>query len=393
MVIKNPRNKKGNGSGATDKDLADMNAALAYQRGPVYEAMVKVRENLSPEERPMMSGSGLSGILSPKESQKRVDARIKALQKQQGNAVASAKAAADMAWEREKRQWERQDRTWTLADRARQERLAEEERAREAAGLARKGAAYRGIADLYTTQGEEAYKTALQNIAAGYGGEESALAGTRERQLASLARAMGESRGQITSAEQQALSSLISPTAYQNVPLVNLAPQQQVLQAALAAEGVGASPEQAAEMDYARQLAQQFNELASRSAQQLNVGEQNYLAALRNALTGGALAARTGVEQRGQAVTGGIEEQYAVAARELARQRRAEQAAADAARQEAMLRAAQARAEAEGYSPSPAPKREEQQPAATETPEEVARRKALERLAEGILRGELQQFA
>jgi sRNA-binding protein len=125
----------------------------------------------------------------------------------------------------------------------------------------------------------------------------------------------------------------------------------------------------------------------------LNVGEQNYLAALRNALTGGALAARTGVEQRGQAVTGGIEEQYAVAARELARQRRAEQAAADAARQEAMLRAAQARAEAEGYSPSPAPKREEQQPAATETPEEVARRKALERLAEGILRGELQQFA
>lgn len=351
MVIKNPRKggnrNVGQTTPVTDEDIALYNAAMTLERKPVYKAMLKTRD---PET--MSSGSSLAGYLSPDEIKKRNDARIKALQKQQSSSVAAAKAAADMAWEREKRSWERQDRTWTVADRERQARLAEEERQREAAALARKGQAFRGIADLYKTQGEESYQEALKNIAAAYGGEEEAVTSARKRQLDALTRALAESRGQIGSAEQQALSSLISPTAYSNLPLVNLAPQQQVLQAALAAEGAGPSAEQTAEQNYAQQLAAQFNELARRSAEQLNVGEQNYLTALRNALTGGALAARTGLEQRGTAITGGIEEQYAAAVRELARQRAEAQAQADAERRAAMLRAAEAAAEAEGYSPS-----------------------------------------
>lgn len=340
----------------TDEDLAAYNAAMAAERGPAYSAMLRTRD---PEV--ISSGSGLAGYVSPSDfarrqadAKKAEEKRLKDLQKQQSSQLAAARAAADMAWERERRQWERQDRAWTLADRERQERLAEEERQREAAAMARRGTAFRNIADLYRTQGEESYQQALKNIAAAYGGEEEAVTSARQRQLDALTRALAESRGQIGSAEQQALSSLIAPTAYSNLPLVNLAPQQQVLQAALAAEGAGPSAEQIAEQNYAQQLAAQFNELARRSAEQLNVGEQNYLTALRNALTGGALAARTGLEQRGTAITGGIEEQYAAAVRELARQRAAEQAQADAERRAALLRAAEAAAEAEGYSPAPA---------------------------------------
>lgn len=385
MVILNPRN-------VSQQDIDAYNEAMTNMYKPVYKALQRTRD-----PNVMSSGSGLSGIVSPSEFAKRqsdinksAEERRKELEKQQKSQLsaqlAAARNAADMAWEREKRSWERQDRTWTVADRERQQRLAEEERQREAAAMARKGAAFRGIADLYTTQGQGAYESALKNIASAYGGEEEALAGTRERQLSSLMRALSESRGQIGSAEQQALSALISPTAYQNVPLVNLAPQQQVLQAALAAEGADVSPEQLGEQNYAQQLAAQFNELARRSSEQLNVGEQNYLTALRNALTGGALAARTGLEQRGTAITGGIEEQYASAARELARSRRAEEMAAEEARQAALLRAAQARAEAEGYSPAPVA------PSETEETPEAERRRILERLAEGILRGELSAF-
>lgn len=399
MAAKGRRQRRitqGDGMGPTPEETAMFNAAMQAERQGAAEGLLNWRSGQTTFEQ-MRSPSSLTGggiKLSPEQvvsrqaaAAKAEEKRLKDLEKQQASALANAGRAAQQAFEREKRQWERQDRAWTLADRATQQRLAEEERQRQAAAQARQGAAYRSIADLYKSQGEESYKEALKNIAAMYGGEETMLADTRKRQLDALTKALAESRGQIGSAEQQALSSLIAPTAYQNIPLVNLAPQQQVLQAALAAEGAGPSQQQVAEQNYAQQLAAQFNELARRSAEQLNVGEQNYLAALRNALTGGALAARTGVEQRGTAITGGIEEQYATAARELARQRAAEQAQADAERRAAMLRAAEAAAQAEAFSPAPAKKEE----TATETPEET-RRKALERLAEGILRGELQAF-
>lgn len=342
-------------------------------------------------------GGGLSGRIDPAEFAKRQQARLKDIEKAKeeekdlaSEKLAMARAAASLQADREAREWEKQKRKWDVSDRDLQLRLAEQQREREAAERARQGAAYRGIGDLYARQGEESYQSALQRISDLYGGEEGALSDARKRQLDALSKALGESRGQITSAEQQALQGLVAPTAYQNVPLVDLSPQQQVLQAALAAEGVGASPEQIAEQNYAQQLAAQFNELARRSSEQLNVGEQNYLAALRNALTGGALAARTGVEQRGTAITGGIEEQYGAAMRELARQRAAEQAAAEQARQEAALRAAAARAEAEGY--SPAPQSDEEKQTQTETEAEAARRKAMEQLAAAILRGEAVQM-
>lgn len=366
MAAKGRRQRRiteGDGMGPTPEETALFNAAMQAERQGAAEGLLNWRSGQTTFEQmrnlPSLTGGGAK--LSPEQvvsrqaaAAKAEEKRLKDLEKQQAAALANAGRAAQQAFEREKRQWERQDRAWTLADRATQQRLAEEERQRQAAAQARQGAAYRSIADLYRTQGQEAYQAALQNIGSIYGGEESAVNAARQRQLDALMRAMGESRGQIGAAEQQALSSLVAPTAYQNVPLVNLAPQQQVLQAALAAEGAGPSQQQVAEQNYAQQLAAQFNELARRSAEQLNVGEQNYLTALRNALTGGALAARTGVEQRGTAIRGGVEEQYATAVRELARQRAAEQAQADAERRAAMLRAAEAAAQAEAFSPAPA---------------------------------------
>lgn len=376
---------------ATEEEIAAFNKAMQAQYAPALSALVRTRD-----PNVISSGSALSGIISPSDYAKRQQQRLKDIEKAkkdekelQADRLAAARAAAGLQADREARQWEQTKRKWEISDRDLQLRLAEQQRQREEAARVRQGEAYRGIADLYRTQGEEGYRTALENIAAAYGGEEAALGATRERQLAALTKALGESRGQITSAEQQALQALVAPTAYQNVPLVDLSPQQQVLQAALAAEGVGASPEQVAEQNYAQQLAAQFNELARRSSEQLNVGEQNYLAALRNALTGGALAARTGLEQRGGAITGGIEEQYGAAMREVARQRAAEQAAAEQARQEALFKAAQAAAEAEAFSPAP---KEEQPPTDVEAEAEAARRKAAEQLLAAILRGEAVQM-
>jgi hypothetical protein len=92
------------------------------------------------------------------------------------------------------------------------------------------------------------------------------------------------------------LSSLVTPTAYSNVPLVDLSTTQPVnpLMGALGAEGAdtaGVTGQSA--MDAA--LAGQFAQLSRNTASQLNTGSQNYMNALRNAGVGAAAAGRQAV--------------------------------------------------------------------------------------------------
>lgn len=92
------------------------------------------------------------------------------------------------------------------------------------------------------------------------------------------------------------LNSLITPTAYQNMPLPNMQVQEQGLGESLGAYG--------ATGDLARQqrTADQGNldfasQLASRSAGQLNTAQTNYMDAIRNAGLGGQASANLGLTQ------------------------------------------------------------------------------------------------
>ena len=215
-----------------------------------------------------------------------------------------------------------------------------QEKADAVAERQRKFAAYSKVADIYAGQG--AQTDAL------YGGQLEDLPSRRQADLDALLQAVSAGQGQISGAENQFLSSLVTPTAYSDVPLVDLSTTQPVnpLMGALQAEGAstaGVTGQSA--MDAA--LAAQYAQLARQSAGQLNVGAQNYMNALRNAGVGAAAAGRQQLATGQTAYQNQINTRYSDLANQLAMQRLQ-------AQQDAEARAAQARAEAAAYGETPA---------------------------------------
>lgn len=215
-----------------------------------------------------------------------------------------------------------------------------QEKADAVAERQRKFAAYSKVADIYAGQG--AQTDAL------YGGQLEDLPSRRQADLDALLQAVSAGQGQISGAENQFLSSLVTPTAYSDVPLVDLSTTQPVnpLMGALGAEGAstaGVTGQSA--MDAA--LAAQYAQLARQSAGQLNVGSQNYMNALRNAGVGAAAAGRQQLATGQTAYQNQINAKYSDLANQLAMQRLQ-------AQQDAEARAAQARAEAAAYGEAPA---------------------------------------
>jgi hypothetical protein len=231
------------------------------------------------------------------------------------------------------------------ADREAQEVLDDraasaQEKADAVAERQRKFAAYSKVADIYAGQG--AQTDAL------YGGQLEDLPQRRQADLDALLQAVSAGQGQISGAENQFLSSLVTPTAYSNVPLVDLSTTQPVnpLMGALGAEGAdtaGVTGQSA--MDAA--LAGQFAQLSRNTAGQLNTGSQNYMNALRNAGVGAAAAGRQQLATGQTAYQNQINTRYSDLANQLAMQRLQ-------AQQDAEARAAQARAEAAAYGEAPA---------------------------------------
>lgn len=214
-----------------------------------------------------------------------------------------------------------------------------QEKADAIAERQRKFAAYSKIADIYAGQG--AQTDAL------YGAQLKDLPSRRKADLDALLQAVSAGRGQISGAESQFLSSLVTPTAYSNVPLVDLSTTQPVnpLMGALGAEGAStAGVTNQSAMDAA--LAAQYAQLARNTANQLNVGAQNYMAALRNAGVGAAAAGRQQLAQGQTMYQNQINAKYSDLANQLAMQRLQ-------AQQDAEARAAQARAEAAAYGETP----------------------------------------
>jgi len=215
-----------------------------------------------------------------------------------------------------------------------------QEKADAVAERQRKFAAYSKVADIYAGQG--AQTDAL------YGAQLEDLPSRRQADLDALLQAVSAGQGQISGAENQFLSSLVTPTAYSDVPLVDLSTTQPVnpLMGALGAEGAstaGVTGQSA--MDAA--LAAQYAQLARQSAGQLNVGAQNYMNALRNAGVGAAAAGRQQLATGQTAYQNQINAKYSDLANQLAMQRLQ-------AQQDAEIRAAQARAEAAAYGETPA---------------------------------------
>jgi hypothetical protein len=231
------------------------------------------------------------------------------------------------------------------ADREAQEVLDDreasaQEKADAVAERQRKFAAYSKVADIYAGQG--AQTDAL------YGGQLEDLPQRRQADLDALLQAVSAGQGQISGAENQFLSSLVTPTAYSNVPLVDLSTTQPVnpLMGALGAEGAdtaGVTGQSA--MDAA--LAGQFAQLSRNTAGQLNTGSQNYMNALRNAGVGAAAAGRQQLATGQTAYQNQINTKYSDLGNQLAMQRLQ-------AQQDAEARAAQARAEAAAYGEVPA---------------------------------------
>ncbi len=214
-----------------------------------------------------------------------------------------------------------------------------QEKADAVAERQRKFAALSEVANIYAGQGAQTDEL--------YGAQLEDLPTRRQADLDALLQAVSAGRETIGGAEQQFLSSLVEPQAYSNVPLVDLSTAQPVnpLMGALAAEGAGtAGVTGQSAMD--AQLAAQYAQLARGSAQQLNTGAQNYMAALRNAATGAAAAGRQQLGLGQNIYQNQINTRYSDLANQLAMQRLQ-------AQQEAAARAATARAEAAQYGETP----------------------------------------
>jgi hypothetical protein len=243
-----------------------------------------------------------------------------------------------------------------------------QEKAEAKAERERKFAALNNVADIYKKQGEESYKTSTKRIGDLYGGQESRLDTNRAGSLDALLQAVSASKGQISGAENQFLSSLVTPTAYSNVPLVDLSTTQPVnpLMGALGAEGAdtaGVTGQSA--MDAA--LAAQFAQMSQNTASQLNTGSQNYMAALRNAGVGAAAAGRQELATGQNRYTNDINARFDELANQLAVQRMEALQRADDARNDAAVRTATAQADAAEYAPT-APPPAQQQPPVTQQP-------------------------
>jgi hypothetical protein len=108
-------------------------------------------------------------------------------------------------------------------------------------------------------------------------------------------------------------------TAYEGVPISTLNVADNPLLAALQQQGAGTGEVQAA-TDYARQMGQSTSDLEKWALSQLNVGQQNYGSAVQNAAQMGTMAALQQLGGRRADVKTGIEQQFADALAELAKQ-------------------------------------------------------------------------
>lgn len=273
--------------------------------------------------------------------------------KKQGKAGSERLSLANLSPEQLKvfqAQLDLQDRAVQMAQAAADRQLAEQlrkeqeardietlraQQAAEDADRAAKRQALLDVASIYSRQGADVaaqYETAAGDI-------------ERQRQtiLQQLADAVSRGETSIGSAQEQFLKDLVESQAYQNVPLIELGQIQNPLLAGLQAEGASTAGVQT-QTEQDKQVAAQLAALTRGAMTQLNVGEQNYLAALRNAGALSAQESRNLLAGTAASRRMDIQSQYDQLANQIA-QRRLEDIA------DIQSREAASKSEAAGYAP------------------------------------------
>ena len=203
-----------------------------------------------------------------------------------GSGGVTASQKQNRAWELED---QRRQRTQALQDQKRErgftleDRKAEAERAKQGAGeLSAAGA-----------KAQEQYNLLAQK---GFTDAQTASQGYYKTQA-------DQANASIDKATSDYLASLVAPTAYSNVPIAQLTPQQQGLMGNL--QAYGATGQQAQQQQTQDAGFNDFmSQLLSRGTQQMQQADQGYYEALKNAGTGGQAAARIGVAQNTAAMQG-----------------------------------------------------------------------------------------
>jgi hypothetical protein len=199
-----------------------------------------------------------------------------------------------------------------LQERALQMAQAQMEREQENQARQSQFDAFGKLAEMYTGKAGEAGAQYDR-----FGGD---VEGQRQSALAQLAEVYGRGQTGISDAEKQLMESLVAGQSYSDVPLVELGQVANPLLAGLAAEGASAAGVQRQSAQDA-QMAAQLAALTRGSMGQLNTGEANYLAALRNAGAFSAAQARQGLSANQAMVGQGIRSEYDRLAQQIAQQR------------------------------------------------------------------------
>lgn len=132
----------------------------------------------------------------------------------------------------------------------------------------------------YNQASQDVYRAYLDAIAPIYGQQEQATATQKAAAMEFLNKQLEMAQGNITRANQDWNTAGAPQTAaYSAAPIMQLSPQQNALAAGIQGFGASMDPvnqQSASDAEYARATA----ELARRSAEQLNQGQQNYMNAI-----------------------------------------------------------------------------------------------------------------
>ena len=199
-----------------------------------------------------------------------------------------------------------------LQERALQMAEAQMEREQENQARQAQFDAFGKLAEMYTGRAGE--------VGAQYDRFGGDVEGQRESALAQLAESYGRGQTGISDAEKQLMESLVGGQSYSDVPLVELGQVANPLLAGLAAEGASSAGVQQQSAQDA-QMAAQLAALTRGSMGQLNTGEANYLAELRNAGAFSAAQARQGLSSNQAMVGQGIRSEYDKLAQQITQQR------------------------------------------------------------------------
>ena len=132
----------------------------------------------------------------------------------------------------------------------------------------------------YNQASQDVYGKYLEAIAPLYAQQEQATATQKAAAMELLNKQLEMAQANITRANQDFTAGAVPSAAYSAAPIMQMSPQQNMLAAGIQGFGASMDPvaqQSASDAEYARATA----ELARRSAEQLNQGQQNYMNAYK----------------------------------------------------------------------------------------------------------------